>query len=58
MQRQGEGKESSTSQVLGMEELFYIATQEAEDNQGTGTTLVGDWSRVNLNTWSTQMNRE
>lgn len=34
MQRQGEGKESSTPQVLGMEELFYIATQEAEDNRG------------------------
>lgn len=34
IQRLGEGKESSTPQVLGMEELFYIATQEAEDNRG------------------------
>lgn len=37
---QGSGKESSTQQVLGMEEPFYIAIQDAEDNQGTGTSVM------------------
>lgn len=38
--------------------LFCIAIQDAEDNQGTGTSLMCEWSRVNLNTWSTQTNKK
>lgn len=39
-QLQGWGKESSTPQVLGIEEPFCIAIQDAEDNQGKGTSLI------------------
>lgn len=45
---QGSGKESSTPQFLGMEQSFCLAIQDAEDNQGTGTSLMWEWSKTEL----------